>query len=41
MDSSEPYQAGNCKLGEKDLNLAQHLTLAGTENGYKHLKQLD
>ena len=33
MDSSEPDQAGNCKLGEKDLNLAQRLTLAGTEHG--------
>ena len=33
MDSSEPDAAGNCKLGEKDLNLAQRLTLAGTEHG--------
>jgi hypothetical protein len=33
MDSSEPDQAGNCKIGEKDLNLAQRLTLAGTEHG--------
>jgi hypothetical protein len=32
MDSSEPDQAGNCKLGEKDLNLAQRLTLAGNEH---------
>lgn len=33
MDSSEPDQAGNCRIGEKDLNLAQRLTLAGTEHG--------
>ena len=33
MDSSEPDEAGNCKLGEKDLNLAQRLTLAGNEHG--------
>ena len=33
MDSSEPDQAGNCTLGEKDLNLAQRLTLAGNEHG--------
>ena len=32
MDSSEPDQAGNCMLGEKDLKLAQRLTLAGTEH---------
>ena len=32
MDSNEPDQAGNCKLGEKDLNLAQRLTLAGNEH---------
>lgn len=33
MDSSESDQAGNCTLGEKDLNLAQRLTLAGNEHG--------
>lgn len=33
MDSSEPDQAGNCQIGEKDLNLAQRLTLAGPEHG--------
>jgi hypothetical protein len=33
MDSSEPDAAGNCELGEKDLNLAKRLTLAGTEHG--------
>lgn len=33
MDSSKPDEAGNCKLGEKDLNLAQRLTLAGNEHG--------
>lgn len=30
MDSSKPDEAGNCTLGEKDLNLAQRLTLQGT-----------
>ncbi len=33
MDSSELDQAGNCKIGEKDLNLAQRLILAGSEHG--------
>lgn len=33
MDSSEPDQAGNCQIGEKDLNLAQRLALAGPEHG--------
>ncbi|HII00118.1 TPA: hypothetical protein HA351_00200 [Methanosarcinaceae archaeon] len=32
MDSSEPEEDGNCQLGEKDLRLAQMLTLAGTEH---------
>lgn len=33
IDSSELDQVGNCQLGEQDLNLAQHLTLAGQEHG--------
>ena len=33
IDSSELDQAGNCKIGEKDLNLAQRLILAGSEHG--------
>jgi len=33
MDSSELDQAGNCKIGEKDLNLAERLILAGSEHG--------
>jgi len=33
MDSRELDQAGNCKIGEKDLNLAQRLILEGSEHG--------
>ncbi|MDD4332413.1 MAG: hypothetical protein PHU28_08890 [Methanosarcinaceae archaeon] len=32
MDSSTPKEDGNCNLGEKDLRLAQLLTLAGPEH---------